>query len=191
MNLIFDEAELYYHPEYQRQYITRLLEHLAMCNINRTNIRSINIMIITHSPFILSDLPDTNILFLRKGEDKKEDVPQKTLGANIYDLLKSGFFLDYAIGDVVQKKLQDIMRVYYDMKGEEQRQAFEDSKSEFKFTIEHLGEEYLYRNFKHMYDEMEEKTSGKTRRERLQEKMHQLEAEMKAVEEEMKEYEES
>lgn len=191
VNLIFDEAELYYHPEYQRQYITRLLEHLAMCNINRTNIRSINIMIITHSPFILSDLPDTNILFLRKDDDKKEDVPQKTLGANIYDLLKSGFFLDYAIGDVVQKKLQDIMRVYYDMKGEEQRQAFENSKLEFKFTVEHLGEEYLYRNFKHMYDEMEEKTSGKTRRELLQEKMKQLEAEMKAVEEEMKEYEES
>ena len=94
VNLIFDEAELYYHPEYQRQYITRLLEHLAMCNINRTNIRSINVMIITHSPFILSDLPDTSILFLRKDEDKKEDVPQKTLGANIYDLLKSGFFLD-------------------------------------------------------------------------------------------------
>ena len=83
------------------------------------------------------------------------------------------------------------MRVYYDMKGDEQQQAFEEGKLEFKFTIEHLGEEYLYRNFKHMYDEMEEKTSGKTRRERLQERMDQLEAEMKAVEEEMKEYEES
>ena len=190
VNLIFDEAELYYHPEYQRQYIKRLLEHLALCNINRTNIRSINIMMITHSPFILSDLPETNILFLRKGEEKEEELPQKTLGANIYDLLKSGFFLDYAIGDVAQQKLQDIMDVYYKLEGDAQKDEFERRKMEFKFTIEHLGEEYLYRNFKHIYDELEGKTSGKTRLERLQEKMNKLEVEMKAVEEEMKEYEE-
>ena len=46
INLIFDEAELYYHPEFQRVFVKRLLERLAMCHINRTNIRSINIMIL-------------------------------------------------------------------------------------------------------------------------------------------------
>lgn len=178
VNLIFDEAELYYHPEYQRQYITRLLEHLAMCNINRTNIRSINIIIITHSPFILSDIPETNILFLRKGDKAQDDVPQKTLGANIYDLLKSGFFLDYAIGDMVQKKLQDIMNVYYKMEGEKQREAFLEKKDEFKFTIDHLGEEYLQRNFLHIYEELEQNASGMTRRELLANRISDLQRKM-------------
>ena len=187
VNLIFDEAELYYHPEYQRQYITRLLEHLAMCNINRTNIRSINIMIITHSPFILSDLPETNILFLRKGDDEKEDVPQKTLGANIYDLLKSGFFLDYAIGDVAQRKLKEIMDVYYEDDGEIQKNAFENRKKEFKFTIEHLGEDYLRRNFMHMYEELERKTVGVSRKEQLAARINSLQEEMDSLKAEMEE----
>ena len=187
VNLIFDEAELYYHPEYQRQYVTRLLEHLAMCNINRTNIRSINIMIITHSPFILSDLPETNILFLRKGDDEKEDVPQKTLGANIYDLLKSGFFLDYAIGDVAQRKLQEIMDVYYNLEGDAQKDAFEKRKKEFKFTIEHLGEDYLRRNFMHMYEELERKTVGVSRKEQLAARINSLQEEMDSLKAEMEE----
>ena len=187
VNLIFDEAELYYHPEYQRQYITRLLDHLAMCNINRTNIRSINIIIITHSPFILSDLPETNILFLHKGEDEKDDVPQKTLGANIYDLLKSGFFLDYAIGDVVQQKLQDIMNVYYNKEGVGQKEEFEKSRKEFKFTIDHLGEEYLRRNFMHMYEELERKSLGVSRKEQLVARINLLQEEMESLKAQMEE----
>lgn len=187
VNLIFDEAELYYHPEYQRQYITRLLEHLAMCNINRTNIRSINIIIITHSPFILSDLPETNILFLRKGDDEKEDVPQKTLGANIYDLLKSGFFLDYAIGDVVQQKLQDIMDVYYKLEGDTQKDEFERKKKEFKFTIDHLGEDYLRHNFMHIYEELERKTVGMSRKEQLAARINSLQEEMENLRAQMEE----
>ena len=187
INLIFDEAELYYHPEYQRQYVKRLLERLALCHINRTNIRSINIIIITHSPFILSDLPDTNILFLHKGDEEEEEVPQKTLGANIYELLKSGFFLDYAIGDMVQQKLQDIMMVYYEEDEKKQREAFLKRKDEFKFTIEHLGEEYLQRNFIHVYEELEQKVLGTDRRTQLAMKMEWLQKEMAAIKAQLKE----
>lgn len=185
INLIFDEAELYYHPEYQRQYVKRLLERLALCHINRTNIRSINIIIITHSPFILSDLPETNILFLRKGDEVEEEVPQKTLGANIYDLLKSGFFLDYAIGDMVQQKLQEIMMVYYEENEKKQREVFLKRKDEFKFTIEHLGEEYLQRNFLLIYEELENRVAPVSQRERLVTRMNQLQAEMENVKAQM------
>lgn len=161
INLVFDEAELYYHPEYQRQYINRLLENLAMCNINRTNIRSINIIIITHSPFILSDLPRSNILFLRKGDNHSKEAEiikkdeKETLGANIYDLLKSSFFLEYAIGDLVQKKLQDILDVYYMKNLKKQRKKFVKNKEEYRYTISHLGEDYLRRSFQNIYDQLE------------------------------------
>lgn len=186
VNLIFDEAELYYHPEFQRQYITRLLGYLAMCNINRTNIRSINIIIITHSPFILSDLPESNILFLKKGDDPVEEVPQKTLGANIYDLLKSSFFLEYAIGDVVQQKLQQFMDVYYKLDGEKQKKAFLKDKEEFKFTIEHLGEDYLNRSFQYMYDEMERNIIGMTPSEQIVAKINKLQSEMDSLKAQIK-----
>ena len=65
--LIFDEAELYYHPEYQRLFISRLIKTLSWCNINTNIIRGVNILIVTHSPFVLSDVPLSNTLYLKDG----------------------------------------------------------------------------------------------------------------------------
>lgn len=182
INLIFDEAELYYHPEYQRQYVKRLLERMAMCHINRTNIRSINIIIITHSPFILSDIPEPNILFLHREDEKIEVEPGRTLGANVYDLLRNGFFLDYAIGDLVQMKLQEIMDVYYmgkdEKEKEKQRMTFIKKKAEFKYTIDHLGEEYLRRNFLRMYEELELKEGEVSRKAQIKNKIGKLQKEI-------------
>lgn len=182
INLIFDEAELYYHPEYQRQYVKRLLERMAMCHINRTNIRSINIIIITHSPFILSDIPEPNILFLHREDENIEVEPGRTLGANVYDLLRNGFFLDYAIGDLVQMKLQEIMDVYYmgkdEKEKEKQRMTFIKKKAEFKYTIDHLGEEYLRRNFLRMFEELELKEGKVSRKAQIKNKIGKLQKEI-------------
>ena len=187
VNLIFDEAELYYHPEFQRQFILRLLESFAMFNFNRRSLRSINIILITHSPFILSDLPETNILFLRKGDEVNDEVPRKTLGANIYDLLRNGFFLDYAIGDIVQNKLQEIIHVYYDLKGVEREKAFQEKKAEFWFTINHLGEEYLHRSFLHLYEELERSTKSFSRKEQVETKIQSLQNEINRLQAQLEE----
>ncbi len=108
-------------------------------------------IIITHSPFILSDIPDTNILLL--GRDIKNTECIKTLGANIYDLLKGGFFLDYAIGDFIQAKLQTYLEIYNDSTPQ-RIDRFEKIKDEMSFIIKHLGEKYLRDVFQRMYDEM-------------------------------------
>lgn len=179
INLVFDEAELYYHPEFQRQYVKRLLERLAYCHINRTNIRSINIIIITHSPFILSDIPETNILFLHKGDEADAEEPQKTLGANVYDLLKNGFFLDYAIGDLVQSKLQEILSLFYETDKNKQRKLFLERRKEMWYTISHLGEDYLKKSFENIYKQLEYLFEGKDKNEMIEEKIryHQEEVE--------------
>lgn len=106
VNLVFDEAELYYHPEYQRRFVKRIIDYLHLCNIDRRKIRSINVIIATHSPFILSDVLTENTLYLYRGNRKR--VRQQTFGANIYDLLKSNFMLPVsAIGDVAMKRLDE------------------------------------------------------------------------------------
>ena len=61
MNVIFDEVELYFHPEMQRQYTSIMLKTLR--SVQFSNIRGINIMMVTHSPFVLSDIPDSNVLW--------------------------------------------------------------------------------------------------------------------------------
>lgn len=91
INVIFDEIELYFHPEMQRNFISTLLHGLQQLPL--TGIRSLHFMIVTHSPFVLSDLPIQNILFLEKGGKKADKSEVASFGANIHTMLVNSFFL--------------------------------------------------------------------------------------------------
>lgn len=106
INLIFDEAELYYHPDYQKQFVKKLIDYIARCNLDSSIIKSINVIIATHSPFVLTDILTQNTLYLANG--KKMDVERQTFGANYYDMLHDSFFFkDTAIGSVATKRIKE------------------------------------------------------------------------------------
>lgn len=111
INLVLDEVELYSHPEYQRTFVADLLDRLSWLQINYP-IKSINILLVTHSPFILSDIPKSNILYLKEGKavtDTSSFV--NTLGANVNDLLHQSFFLENGfMGEHIQRKIQSLIR---------------------------------------------------------------------------------
>lgn len=64
INLVFDEIELYSHPKFQQMFIDMLLDSIQ--SMNFVGIHNVNILLATHSPFILSDLPISNILCIQK-----------------------------------------------------------------------------------------------------------------------------
>ena len=100
--IIFDEIELYAHPEYQKNFINDFLNAINSINKNNDNI---NIIFITHSPFILSDIPKQNVLFLENGRSINYEN-KNTFGANITDLLADSFFInDGLIGDFAKEKI--------------------------------------------------------------------------------------
>ncbi|MFS4474367.1 hypothetical protein [Chryseobacterium sp. T20] len=110
INLVFDELELYLHPEYQRVYINNLINVLNKIQAitNQNNIYY-NILMVTHSPFILSDIPSQNILKMKDGKPEPNDGIN-SFAANIYDLLKDEFFLENgAIGAYVSSKITNIL----------------------------------------------------------------------------------
>ena len=92
INIILDEIELYYHPEFQRIFVNELLKKIQSLSIQ--NIKGINILFCTHSPFILSDIPKENTLKLDNGKVKFNTNTHNTLGANIHDLLDNDFYLN-------------------------------------------------------------------------------------------------
>jgi len=105
INLIFDEAELYYHPELQRDFLNMLLKCLTWCKNKGEALKSIHILIATHSPFLLSDVLVENTLYMKEGLPDQQDKPQ-TFGANLYDLMKSSFFLnENAMGAVSSERI--------------------------------------------------------------------------------------
>lgn len=111
VNLVLDEVELYSHPEYQRTFIADLLDRLSWLKIGYP-IKSINILLVTHSPFILSDVPKNNILYLKDGEAvTNTDSFVNTLGANVNDILHQSFFLENGfMGENIQRKIQSLIR---------------------------------------------------------------------------------
>ena len=147
-NLIFDEAELYYHPEYQRCFISNLIKLL-----NRSNLQTkgINITLVTHSPFILSDIPTANILALESGSPSEKK--NETLGANIFDLLQSQFFMTSTIGECSAKTAKEIIDLYHSKMS---NQKFDYSKKEFyRVFVNQLGDDYLRTSLGYMLDELD------------------------------------
>lgn len=90
--LVLDEIELCFHPEYQRLFVANLLQSLKDNKV--TESVNVNVVLTTHSPFVLSDIPQSNILYLENGEDVKEQMKVKTFASNINELLAESFFLN-------------------------------------------------------------------------------------------------
>ena len=109
VNLVFDEIELYFHPNFQKDLLYDLM--YAIRKMKYSGIRAINIIIATHSPYILSDFPKSNVLCLEKGE-VYQDVAEgmgNTFGANVYDILNSRFFMKEFVGKFAVRKLDEII----------------------------------------------------------------------------------
>ncbi len=76
----------------------------------------IQFIISTHSPFMLSDIPQKNIIFLDKDEqgnckvvDGLKDKKQ-TFGANIHTLLSDSFFMeDGLMGEFAKGKIDEVI----------------------------------------------------------------------------------
>lgn len=111
--VLFDEVELSLHPTWQKGFVKLIIDVL---NTKAKKLsKKIQIIITTHSPFLLSDMPAGAILLLEKTVDHKSKIKYKldsefsTLGANIHELYSSSFFLkDGLIGDYSKDKINEV-----------------------------------------------------------------------------------
>ncbi|MFA6144232.1 MAG: AAA family ATPase [Sulfuricurvum sp.] len=157
--LFIDEFELGLHPNWQKKALTYMIDFLKLFDVK------IDLFITSHSPFILSDLPKENVVFLEKYK-KDEDKNQKegncknvtketnieTFGANIHTLLSHGFFMkDGLMGEFAKGKINLIKEFYDDVikykdnKDElvASRCIYDDKKNEFWKIQEIIGEPFL------------------------------------------------
>ena len=124
INLVFDEMEICFHPEYQRQFVNHLIQIIKNMGLNEQC--SFNIFLITHSPFVLSDIPRSNILYMLTEEDKEKELPKYTFAQNIGEMMYDSFFMEKTIGDLAEHKLKELIKK---KKGESSEiQTDEDAK---------------------------------------------------------------
>jgi len=155
VNIILDEIELYFHPDLQRTFISELLAGIKRLPLK--HIEGINLLLATHSPFILSDIPAQNVLRLKDGEPQPYDPTQQTFGANIHDLLANDFFLkDGFMGEFAKGKINDLINfLTFDHKKEISEHNLKPtnnwSHGQVKNFIELIGEPLLKYDLKEMY----------------------------------------
>lgn len=138
ISLILDEAEICFHPEYQRLFISRLLYLIKSLHLNYYC--AFNIIIATHSPFILSDIPRSNILYLDKGVSQPQKEFVKPLAANVSDILYQSFFLRNGfIGEWARKKINELLKRGWNW------ERLREEELEF---IENIGDKYLKKQIK-------------------------------------------
>ena len=149
VNLIFDEIDLYFHPQYQKGLVKRILEMIGKIRPNHIN--HINIIFATHSPFILSDIHKNNILYLDYGIDTSLDVDTNPLGANINDILCQSFFLnDGFMGDFIKEKLLDLISYLHGDERQPNGYRWEGREEEF---IDSIGDTFLKGRLRELYNE--------------------------------------
>ncbi|ACU60978.1 hypothetical protein Cpin_3514 [Chitinophaga pinensis DSM 2588] len=141
--LLIDEGEASYHPEWQRLYLNELMKVIKVL----FQPGQIQLILTTHSPFIVSDLPKSNILFLERSKEKGVVVVnrqnhQETFAANIHELYTDSFFLcnglmgAYAT-DFVRKMIRDIRDI------EDGRLNLVSYKENFEKQIKMIGEPFI------------------------------------------------
>ncbi len=147
INLILDEVELCFHPEYQRIFVDNLIRTIQRLRLNSRC--SFNVIIATHSPFVLSDIPMSNILHLKNGTAQSKEQFKNPFGANINDILYQSFFLENGfIGEYARKKISNTLILL-----NKPLESIKDKKREIKEIIDFIGEPIIQKQLQALFNE--------------------------------------
>ena len=186
MFYIFDEPDLSLHPEWQRKYFSIIVNYMKEFKTN------IHLIITSHSPFILSDLPKENVIFLEKDEktgnciNATNKLNINPFGANIHTLLSHGFFMkDGLMGEFAKDKIQSIIKYHEDI---EKKEVLEADKVEYKTKKQKefwqiqsiIGDDYLKQVIKNHLVEIEKIVLGND--EAKKEEIKRLKAQIELLE---------
>lgn len=120
--LLLDEPETYMHPELSRRFLHELNEVLK----RHRGRSSVQVIMTSHSPFMLSDLLPWQITTLdydEQGLCKVVERPQATFGAEIHSILAHDFFLRFTIGEYSRQLLSSMLERLRAIVEKEQPQA--------------------------------------------------------------------
>ncbi len=144
---LFDEPEVFLHPQWQKKYLNELITLFQNAKAK------VHFIFTSHSPFLLSDLPKENVIFLEKDKEtgncinSTKDIDINPFGANIHTLLSHGFFMkDGLMGEFAKSKINEVI---------DNLQNKKDSLSQkqIKSIITVIGEPFLQTKLEQMYNE--------------------------------------
>ena len=162
---MIDEGDLYFHPKWQRRFLSLLLRFLPRCFEGVP----VQLVLTSNSPFVVSDLPRSCITFVEGPGPGRASVrvlgqsqvmaKGATFAANIHLLLADSFFMGHALaGEFSTRKLQELISF---LSSSASRKGGQHSCEESRWLdegtadslIEQIGEPVLRNKLREMYNE--------------------------------------
>ncbi len=172
--LLLDEADLGFHPLWKKKFVNSILTVLPKVFKNK----KIQIIFTTHDPLTLSDIPNSNIVYLEKDKitsktkvlDNKV-VNKKSFGANITDLLADSFFIDNGlIGEFAKSKINDVLNDLLSKK-----KISKKRKEEIRLMINIIDEPIIKMKLQDLFkDKFDEVLDKENRIKALQDELNKL-----------------
>lgn len=154
--LLMDEPETFMHPEMCRQFIFNIDRYLK----NRHPDSTFQMIISTHSPFMLSDVLSSQVIKMDYDDLGRCVVfhgkSNAYFAANLYSIMADGFFLTYSIGErarvFLQKKFEWLKAV---INSREPLTATERIEiSDLRTFIPHIGDEMIRYSFERLLKDL-------------------------------------
>lgn len=159
--MVLEEVEICFHPEYQRTFLNKLLRMLERTELNKKF--GIHIIVVTHSPFVLSDIPKQNILFLKEGCNVTAEIEQDTFGANILELLHHNFFMKNGFtGEFARVKINKLID---QLKGTKVEDTL--SNEDIETLIERVADRLMKQQLYYLYDNYLHRKNTSSKAERI------------------------
>lgn len=166
-----DEPDNTLHPDWQKKFLNELIEIINILG------KKTHIIITTHSPYVLSDLPKENVIFLEKDEatgkckNVSDTVTINSFGANIHTLLSHGFFMkDGLMGEFAKSKINEVYYFLHNGKSEVK------TKEEAQNIINIIGDDLLKKQLQKMFNRKYDEKSKDDIIDELQKKIEELES---------------
>lgn len=145
--LLIDEPDRSLHPELSRKFLDTLLD-----SINQCKDRNIQIVLTSHSPFIVTDILPENVYAIdNKDGYRRIRKNRDTFATNIYYLLMDSFMLENTFGEYSYKKLKYIMEL---LKGKNDISM--EQLQEIKRIVDRIGEKTVKNKMIQLYKKREE-----------------------------------
>ena len=144
--LILDEPDRALHPELARNFLYQLLNLLN----NYEHKGTIQIVMSSHSPFIVTDILPDNVYLLDRQDNLqiKVEKVKNTFATNIYYLLMNSFMMDNTFGEYSYRKIEDIIKDLRSPKLIEKERLHN-----IKNIIDSINEERVKRKLLELYDD--------------------------------------
>lgn len=143
--ICIDEGDLYLHPKWQIEFFDKLVNNLP--EIYKGNIQ---LILTSHSPFLLSDLPKQNVTIIENETPESStingtDLNKQTFAGNIYNLYAEPFFLnDERTSIFAKKKIKNLASRLNKEKEDLTNTEIYDMEREIKFIGDDIIRNHLW-----------------------------------------------